>query len=313
MEKFSKLLKASLKSEETEEWIDIYFTRPVGLVFALLWERLKVTPNMVSILSMFLGIASGYCFYFTDLWHNICGMLLLIFANLCDSTDGQLARLTNNKSLYGRMLDGIASGVWFLAIYMALCLRLSNQFMPFTNIHWGLWIWALAIISGFICHSSQSSLSDYYRQIHLYFLKGKSGSELDNYASQIKIRESLPKNAWLKRAYYTNYADYCRSQENRTPGFQRFFKLFMENPDERIRQKFLDGSRPLIKYTNVLSFNLRAIVLYITCLFNIPWVYFLVEIVVFGLLYVYMHKCHEELCYGLTHEMTDMKNDKEEV
>ena len=28
--KFSELLKASMKSEDTEEWIDIYFTRPIG-------------------------------------------------------------------------------------------------------------------------------------------------------------------------------------------------------------------------------------------------------------------------------------------
>jgi len=59
---------------------------------------------------------------------------------------------------------------------------------------------------------------------------------------------------------------------------------------------FLQGSRPLMKYTNMLSFNLRAIVLYITCLANCPWVYFLFDLTVLSAIYIYMHKQHEDLC-----------------
>ena len=51
-----------------------------------------------------------------------------------------------------------------------------------------------------------------------------------------------------------------------------------------------------MKYTNMLSFNLRAIVLYVTCLANCPWVYFLFELTVLSGIYIYMHKQHEELC-----------------
>ena len=39
---FSELLKASFKSEDTEEWLDVHFTRPIGLAFALMWEKFKV-------------------------------------------------------------------------------------------------------------------------------------------------------------------------------------------------------------------------------------------------------------------------------
>lgn len=63
-------------------------------------------------------------FYYTDLWHNVCGVLLLMFANFCDSTDGQMARLTGKKTLIGRMLDGFAGDVWFLFIYFAIVFRL---------------------------------------------------------------------------------------------------------------------------------------------------------------------------------------------
>jgi len=171
---FMSLLRASFKSMDTEEWLDIYFTRPIGLAFALFWYRLGVSPNSITILSIFLGIGAGVMFFFTDTLHNVLGIILLMLANFCDSTDGQLARLTRQQSMQGRCLDGFAGDVWFFSIYLAIVLRLWHQFVPGTSMVWGLWGLGLAALAGLLCHSPQSSLSDYYRQIHLYFLKGRT-------------------------------------------------------------------------------------------------------------------------------------------
>ncbi len=127
---FLSLLRASFKSMDTEEWLDIYFTRPIGLAFALFWHRLGVTPNTITILSIFLGIGAGVMFFFTDTLHNIIGIVLLMLANFCDSTDGQLARLTRQQSMKGRCLDGFAGDVWFFSIYLAIVLRLWYQQYP---------------------------------------------------------------------------------------------------------------------------------------------------------------------------------------
>ena len=104
---FFSLLRASFKSMDTEEWLDIYFTRPIGLAFALFWHRLGVTPNTITILSIFLGIGAGVMFFFTDTLHNIIGIVLLMLANFCDSTDGQLARLTRQQSMKGSLFRWI--------------------------------------------------------------------------------------------------------------------------------------------------------------------------------------------------------------
>ena len=310
--KFKEMLQASFKSNDTEEWLDVHFTRPIGLVFALFWNKLGVHPNVITILSIFLGIGAGICFYYTDLWHNVAGVLLLMFANFCDSTDGQMARLTGRKTLIGRMLDGFSGDVWFFCIYVALCMRMQNQPIPGMEQTWGIWIWVLGAIAGFLCHSPQSSLSDYYRNIHLFFLKGKSGSELDNSEQQRKVFEQMKADKdWLGCLFFYNYANYCRSQEKRTPKFQRFFQLYNEAQTaeasqqemrEQVRQSFLEGSRPLMKYTNVLTFNTRAICIYITALLNCPWVYFLFEIIVLSILYVHMHRKHETLCEKLSNQ-----------
>ena len=310
--KFKEMLQASFKSNDTEEWLDVHFTRPIGLVFALFWNKLGVHPNVITILSIFLGIGAGICFYYTDLWHNVAGVLLLMFANFCDSTDGQMARLTGKKTLIGRMLDGFSGDVWFFCIYVALCMRMQNQPIPGMEQTWGIWIWVLGAIAGFLCHSPQSSLSDYYRNIHLFFLKGKSGSELDNSEQQHKVFEQMKADKdWLGCLFFYNYANYCRSQEKRTPKFQRFFQLYNEAQTaeasqqkmrEQVRLSFLEGSRPLMKYTNVLTFNTRAICIYITALLNCPWVYFLFEIIVLSILYVHMHRKHETLCEKLSNQ-----------
>ena len=132
-EYFRKMLYLSFKSEDTEEWLDVHFTRPVGLAFALFWNRLGVHPNAITILSICLGIGAAVMFYHIDLAHNLAGVALLMLANFCDSTDGQMARLTGKKTLIGRILDGFAGDVWFFCIYIALCLRLMPQFIPATG------------------------------------------------------------------------------------------------------------------------------------------------------------------------------------
>ena len=63
-----------------------------------------------------------------------------------------------------------------------------------------------------------------------------------------------------------------------------------------IREAFLAGSRPLMTYTNLLTFNLRAIVCYVSCLINLPWIYPLFEITVMQVMAIYMHRKHERLC-----------------
>ena len=67
MSKFKELLQQSFKSNDTEEWLDVHFTRPIGLVFALLWNKLGIHPNVITVLSIFLGIGAGYMFFFRDL------------------------------------------------------------------------------------------------------------------------------------------------------------------------------------------------------------------------------------------------------
>lgn len=294
-------IEASLKSQDTEEWLDIYFNRPIGYVWAIFFRKLGIHPNVVTVFSIILGVIAGILFYFDDLKYTIIGILFLIWANHFDSCDGQLARLTGKKTRAGRILDGFAGDVWFVTIYVAIALRLMNQPMPF-NIgggkNWGIFIWILVIVAGTLCHSKQSTLADYYRNIHLYFLKGKNGSELDNFKQQRELYYSLPwqGNFWWKIFLYF-YGNYTHTQEKMTPNFQKFYAVtrqkYGDNIPQNLRDEFRSQSLPLMKYANILTFNTRAIVLYVSLLLRQPWIYPVFEIVVMTSLFLYMKHRHE--------------------
>ena len=58
-----------------------------------------------------------------------------------------------------------------------------------------------------------------------------------------------------------------------------------------------------MKFTNLLTFNSRAIIIYITCLAGVPYIYPLMEITVYMAMYVYMHKSHERTCGDLCEKL----------
>ena len=63
----------SLKSMDTEEWWDLHFYRPIGYWWAKMARKAGIRPNAITIASIFLGIGSGVCFYFDNIWWNLLG------------------------------------------------------------------------------------------------------------------------------------------------------------------------------------------------------------------------------------------------
>lgn len=289
----NRKLEATFKSQDTEEWLDVHFTRPLGLLWANFFNRFNVHPNVVTVLSIILGAAAGVMFYYPDLVHTCIGILLLVWANIYDSTDGQMARMTGKKTRWGRILDGFAGDVWFFTIYFFICLRLTPV--------WGVWIWLMAAVSGFVCHARQCQLADYYRNVHLYFLKGEGGSELDSYE---RLREEFRSLPWrgnlVWKVFLFSYGNYTRTQEQMTPAFQALKRAlaarFGRRLPMRLRDDFRAGSLPLMKYANILTFNTRAIFLYAVLLLGVPWVYFVFELTVMNVLLLYLRARHESLC-----------------
>ena len=295
---------ASYKSQDTEEFFDKIFTKPLGYLFTRFFIHIGWTPNMVTILSMFIGVAGGVMFYPQSFGWNLFGVILVIIANILDSTDGQMARLTGQKSALGRILDGMSSTLWYIAMYIAICCKLQNQPIPFAPAHtWGWIIWAIAIVCGLLGHAQQCTMADRYRNIHLFFLKNKHGDELQRSEDITRERLALPKEgAYLRKAELFINGIFTLSQEAITPTFQKLLSGYVaadEETRENIRQDYLTGSRKYIQLTNVLTFNCRAYLFFALVLLNVPALYFLLEFVGFGALKIYTQRSYEKLSQDL--------------
>lgn len=318
-------VQQTYKSNDTEEWLDRVFTRPIGYLWAKFFERLGVHPNVVTVLSIIIGISSAF-FFVHGSWRtedsaglmlNIIGILLMMWANFYDSADGQLARMTGKKTQLGRILDGAASIIIFVPVYCALVWR-SYQYhnMEFQWLHiadternaaiYGLILFGIALFSGFVCHGGQCRLADYYRQIHLFFLKGESEAELSTSTRQQQLYDAMPwRGHLIEKTFLKTYVNYTRQQEEATPAFQRLIQRLHDlygkagNAPESFRNEFRKRSLPLMPLTNILTFNTRAIALYVCCLSDLPWLYFVFEIVVMSALCGYMRSRHEQMCNEL--------------
>ena len=294
------------KSKDTEENIDVYFTRPIGLLWARLFNHFGVHPNTVTVISIFFGAAAGLCFLSpsyriagtSGLWWNIAGILLLVYANILDSTDGQLARMSGKSSRLGRILDGAAENIWFLFIDVCLVIRIWPE--------WGIWGFAVFCISGFVCHANQSRMADYIRGSYLYF---QNGQHQDRLCEQLEVWKTL---SWSKqpveKLFQAFYLNYTFRQERETPQLQRLMQYIRtecngEIPED-LKERYLRGTFPLLKWTNFLTFNWRAIILYVSVLTDCIPLIPLTEIVLFSAVQYYMHTTHERLCHNLLSSIT---------
>ena len=290
---------ATMKSRDIEGNFELYVTRTPGYLWALFFRWLHVHPIVVTLMSIIIGASSAFFFASSDLRYNIIGMLLLIWANWYDCADGQLARMTGKTTLIGRVLDGFAGELWFICIYIGIAVRLYPD--------WGIWIILIILWAGFYCHSRQCGIADYYRNIHLWATLGKESSELDTSNELRQRMESLSwnKEEWFEKFYLFFYVRYIRTQERQTPEFQLLRPLIEKLPlDDATRLQFRKESLPLMPLCNILTFDTRVIVLFLSMFIGYPWIYFIFEMIVLELLRLYTihrhesfsHKLHQKLC-----------------
>ena len=313
---------ATLKSSETEDWLDLHVIRPFCYYCAVFFNKFDIHPNTVTIWSMIIGAASAIffgcgSFYYSGAWGlsmNIMAIVLLMIADILDCTDGQLARLSGKKSRLGRILDGVAGFAWFIPIYHAMAYRfylhhelefswLGIEDTPQNALIAALIVYALGWISGIVGLAGQQRLADYYIQVHLFFLKGEKGSELDNSVTQQEIYDKMDKSTpFVERYFQKSYIDYTKKQERVTPQFQKLLAKIREkfgstdNMPDAVRQEFLKKSRPVITWNGLLTFNFRSFWLFLFCLLDIPACNFLFEIFAMGLLAWYVNHRHETFC-----------------
>jgi hypothetical protein len=159
----------SIKSPETEEKLDLILYRPFGFVFAKIAKNLSMTPSMLSILGLFCGFIASYYFFENQVNSNyFLASLYFILSGIFDSSDGQLARISNSSSMIGLIIDGVCDSLVTIAIYISCA-------WPFIK-NYGSYF-ALIVLAALYFHSLQCAILDFYHREYLYFGYGKTEND----------------------------------------------------------------------------------------------------------------------------------------
>ena len=126
--------RRSLKPRETEELINQVLNRPAGFVAAKLFKRLGAGPNLVTLISMIFGISSGILFGVGKYPEVLIGALLLEGMVILDCADGQLARMLQRSTQFGKTIDGLCDIATHFSIFYGTAYAMytrSGSVFPF--------------------------------------------------------------------------------------------------------------------------------------------------------------------------------------
>lgn len=101
---------------------------------AYLFVNLKIGPNALSFMALISGIGAGVLFF---LKHPFWAGIMIVISGLFDILDGKVAVNTNQKSLFGAIVDSALDRYSEFFIYLGLAAYFRN--------HWALWLtfWAI--------------------------------------------------------------------------------------------------------------------------------------------------------------------------
>ena len=270
-------IAATYKSRELEGVADLFFYRKIGFRVAQFFARLGFTPTAVTLIGGVFGIIAGHLYFYRSVFLNLVGFAFHVVANIFDNADGQLARLTNQHSRVGRIVDPVVDHIIWLSIYVHLALRLRLQ--GFSGM-----IWVLALAAG-ISHGAQAAAADYWRHAYLYLGKGRGGID-----SSSKIKQELVRaRGWLK-VLLGLHLNVTREQEFLLPGIKRLNEqadqLCAGNVPGSFRLLYVTLVRPTFKWWGLFMTNSRMLLLLILFLVRQPVWFFWAEVSVANALLV---------------------------
>jgi hypothetical protein len=85
--------------------LDVVFHRRLSRPLSRLAVRLGIAPNLITVLSLAVGLAAAWCVWQARPAWALAGVALYALAVVLDHADGEVARLALSESTFGARLD----------------------------------------------------------------------------------------------------------------------------------------------------------------------------------------------------------------
>ncbi len=99
--------------------------------------KFPITPNMVSLFTLGVGVASGLFFAYGGYWKTLLGAFLCLCASILDGCDGEVARLKFLESSFGCWLETICDYLFYLFLFVGMTLGLWRSSGSGMYLLWG--------------------------------------------------------------------------------------------------------------------------------------------------------------------------------
>ena len=107
--------------------IDRYIIRKISGFISGFLIRTPVTPNQVTIISLILGIISGVFFSLGEYTYTITAGLLYFLSTVFDQCDGEVARLKQMETEFGRKLDIVVDAIVNAVIVIGITIAVYTK------------------------------------------------------------------------------------------------------------------------------------------------------------------------------------------
>jgi 1L-myo-inositol 1-phosphate cytidylyltransferase / CDP-L-myo-inositol myo-inositolphosphotransferase len=139
------LLKGLIKKEDGI--LTRLVSRKISLAVTRRLAKTRITPNVMTFVSLALGLAGAWSFASPERPRQIAGGLLFLLHSILDGCDGELARLKYQESRLGGLLDFWGDNVVHVAVFSAFAVAWSSA----SGQSWPLLLGALAVSGTVLC------------------------------------------------------------------------------------------------------------------------------------------------------------------
>ncbi len=186
----------SIKSNKSDELINIYLQRPIAGFIVRAVYLTPVSPNHLTLVSILLGIIGGVLVALPDARLAAAGLCFYL-KDVFDSADGQLARAKQQFSRQGRFLDSIGDFIVDLFLFGGICVFL---YRGGTSI-----LISLSIgVAGFLGTSLRVSYHVFYQTSYLH---GEQKYQTNRISEELRDQDYLEDRTtfWLQRIFLFLY------------------------------------------------------------------------------------------------------------
>ncbi len=199
----------SLKPLEVEEPIDVWVHRPPAYVLARLLLPTSVSPNLVTVGSIVLGCCAGFAIFASFPRHLPVAGVLIFCSAVLDCCDGQLARLRQSSSAFGRMLDGVADMVVSTVVAGGGAWLILRKFQS------PPWLFAVALaltVATIVTGSFHTTMYDQFKNVFLRLTHPSYREGEDMAAAEARFQAQRGQMSAVIAVTYAVYFFYVRSQ-----------------------------------------------------------------------------------------------------